>query len=128
MVGRARAVAMDAESIAVSGPRADSRNAAICSPLRTSRRSPTSAGWFHVLPSIAGNRATSVNWSGSRFDQSQFPLLRQRQQQVLVGQQDDLAVAVASAFPLALAVLEVDAREHAAVEDEGMAFCERRNR
>ena len=39
----------------------DSLNAAISSPLRTSRMSPTSTGWFQVLPSIAGNRATSVN-------------------------------------------------------------------
>ena len=37
------------------------RNAAISSPLRTSRTSPTSTGWFQVLPSIALNRATSVN-------------------------------------------------------------------
>jgi len=50
------------------------------------------------------------------------------QQQVLVGQQNELAVAAASALPLALAVLEVDAREDAAVEAEGMAFVERRSR
>jgi len=42
----------------------DSRNAAISWPLRTSRTSPTSTGWFQVLPSITGNRASSVNWSG----------------------------------------------------------------
>src|SRR5262249_11396795 len=36
--------------------------------------------------------------------------------------QNELAVAVASALPLALAVLEVDAREDAAVEAEGMAL------
>ena len=39
----------------------DSRNAAISSPLRTSRTSRTITGWFQVLPSIALNRATSVN-------------------------------------------------------------------
>jgi hypothetical protein len=38
-----------------------SRNAAISSPLRTSRTSPTSTGWFQVLPSIALNRASSEN-------------------------------------------------------------------
>ena len=37
------------------------RNAAISSPLRTSRTSPTSTGWFQVLPSSAGKRASSVN-------------------------------------------------------------------
>src|SRR6266540_3049561 len=54
--------------------------------------------------------------------QRQLTLLRQHQQQVLVGQQNELAVAVASALPLALAVLEVDASEAAAVEAEGMAL------
>jgi hypothetical protein len=39
----------------------DSRNAAISSPLRTSRTSPARTGWFQVLPLIAGNRASSVN-------------------------------------------------------------------
>ena len=34
-------------------PASDSRNAAISSPLRTSRMSRTIAGWFQVLPSIA---------------------------------------------------------------------------
>ena len=37
-------------------------------------------------------------------------------------QEDKLAVAVASVFQLALAVLQADAREKAAVEGEGMAF------
>src|SRR5262245_66038583 len=57
-----------------------------------------------------------------RPDQRQFALLRQRQQQVLVRQKNDLAVTVAPAFPLALAVLKIDAREDAAVEAEGMAL------
>ncbi len=51
-------------AVASQSPVRDSRNAAISSPLRTSRRSPASTGWFQVLPSIAGNRASSVNWSG----------------------------------------------------------------
>ncbi len=42
-------------------PMRGSRNAAISSPLRTSRTSPASTGWFQVLPSIAGSRASSVN-------------------------------------------------------------------
>src|SRR6266446_4711131 len=44
-------------------PARDRRNAAISWPLRTSKTSPTSTGWFQVLPLIAGNRASSVNWS-----------------------------------------------------------------
>jgi hypothetical protein len=59
---------------------------------------------------------------GSRSHQRQLTLLRQHQQQVLVGQQDELAVAVPSALPPAIAILEVDAREDAAVEAEGMAL------
>src|SRR5262245_55271178 len=57
---------------------------------------------------------------GRRLDQRQLALLRQRQQQILVRQQYDLAVAVASALPLALAVFEADACENAAVEAEGV--------
>ena len=59
---------------------------------------------------------------GRRLHERQLAVLRQHQQQVLIGQQDELAVAVASALPLSLAVLEVDAREDAAVEAERMAF------
>jgi CheY-like chemotaxis protein len=42
-------------------PARGSRKAAISSPLRTSRTLPTTTGWFHVLPSRAWKRATSVN-------------------------------------------------------------------
>jgi Tetratricopeptide repeat len=42
-------------------PARGSRNAAISSPLRTSRTFSASTGWFQVLPSIALNRATSAN-------------------------------------------------------------------
>src|SRR2546426_3815053 len=59
---------------------------------------------------------------GRRLDQRQLPVLRQHQQQILGWQQHELAVAVASALPRALAVLEIDAREDAAVEAEGMAL------
>src|SRR5206468_2723623 len=53
-----------AEEVLRQRPARDSRNAAISSPLRTSKTSPTSTGWFQVLPLIAGNRASSLNWSG----------------------------------------------------------------
>jgi len=46
-------------------PASDIRNAAISSLLRTSRMSPASTGWFQVFPSIAGNRASSVNRSAT---------------------------------------------------------------
>lgn len=69
-------------------PARGKRNAAISWALRTSRRSPTSTGWFQVLPSIAGNR----------IDQRQIALFRQHQQQILVGQQDELAAAVQTVF------------------------------
>ena len=59
---------------------------------------------------------------GRSLNQRQFAFLGQYQQQVLIGQQDELAIAIASALPLALAVLEVDARENAAVEAVGVAL------
>src|SRR5207245_7874498 len=40
---------------------------------------------------------------------------------VLIGQEDELAIAVASALPLAFAILQVDARENAAVEAVGVS-------
>ena len=59
---------------------------------------------------------------GGRANQRRLTLLRQHQQHVLVGRQDELPAAVASAFPLALAVLDVDAREDVAIEAVGMAL------
>ena len=43
---------------------AGSLNATISSPFRTSTTSPTTAKWFQVLPSIAGDFASSVKPSG----------------------------------------------------------------
>src|SRR5688500_6833720 len=60
--------------------------------------------------------------AGGGLDQRQLAFIRQHQQQVLFGQQDELAGAVASALPLALAVFDAYAGEDAAVEAEGMAF------
>src|SRR5438034_1256946 len=48
---------------------------------------------------------------GGRRDERQLAVLRRHQQQVLIGQQNELAAAVASALPFALAVLEIDACE-----------------
>ena len=59
---------------------------------------------------------------GCRPHERKLTLLRKHQQQVLVGQQDELAVAIASALPVKVAVLEVDARDAAACESEGMAI------
>ena len=118
--GFAPSLSRQSRTASASTARGRSRNAAISWPLRTSSTSPTSTGWFQVLPSIAGNRASSVNLSGVADDERQLALFRQHQQQILIGQQHELAVAVASALPLALAVLEIDAREDAAVEAVGM--------
>src|SRR5712692_10187875 len=83
------------------------------------------AGQHRVVPGLALDRREPRELGeliGGRLDQRQLTLFRQHQQHVLIGQQDELAVAVASALPGALAVLEVDAREDAAVEAEGMAI------
>ncbi|HXB68099.1 MAG TPA: hypothetical protein VNY05_07640 [Candidatus Acidoferrales bacterium] len=72
-------------------------------------------------PTISWQLRTSSTLPARRH-QSQLAFLRQHQQHVLVREQDELAVAVASALPRWLAVLEVDAREHAAVKAEGMVI------
>jgi hypothetical protein len=77
-----------------------------------------------VVPGLALDRRDPREFPelvGGRPDQRQIAFFRQHQQQVLVGQQDELAGAVTSALPFALSVLEVDAREYGAVEAEGMA-------
>src|SRR5687768_11726308 len=43
-------------------------------------------------------------------------------QQILIGQEHELSISVSPAFPLALAVVEIDTRENASVESERMAF------
>src|SRR5258706_1314610 len=53
-----------------------------------------------------------------RSDERQLAFLGRHEQQVLIGQQDQLTVAVSSTLPFALTVLEVKAREDAAVEAE----------
>src|SRR5262249_33884778 len=83
------------------------------------------ANQYRVVPGLALDRWESRELRElvrGRPDKSQLTPLRQHQQQVLVSQQDELAVAVASALPLALAVLEVDAREDVAVEAVGMTL------
>src|SRR5512145_1138138 len=83
------------------------------------------AGQRRVIPGLALDRRDAsqrCELIGGRPDQRQLALLRQYQQQVLVGQKDELPAAVASAFPLALAVRKVDARKYVSVEAEGMAL------
>ena len=48
--------------------------------------------------------------------------LTEEQQEILVRKQNELAVAVASALPFPRTVGEIDAREDAAVETEGVAL------
>ena len=57
-----------------------------------------------------------------RADQSQLTFFRHHEQQILVRQEHELTVAVTSALPLARAVLQVDAREDAAIEAKGVAL------
>ena len=78
-----------------------------------------------VVPGLTLDRRETREFgelAGGGPDQRQLSLLREHEQQVLVRQQDELAVAVASAFPLALAVLEVNARKDGAVESESIAI------
>src|SRR6185503_6564622 len=56
------------------------------------------------------------------LNECEFAFLRQHEQQILIGQQHKLAIAVASALPLALTITEIDARENAAVESERIAL------
>src|SRR5688572_21693525 len=49
-----------------------------------------------------------------RADQCQLTVFGDYEQQILLGQQEQLPVAVATALPVALAVLEVDRRENVA--------------
>src|SRR5262245_59192857 len=72
-----------------------------------------------VVPGLALQRREPCELRelvGVRRHQRELALLREHEQHVLVGERDELAVAVASALPLALAVREIDAREQAAVE------------
>ena len=77
--------------------------------------SRTTTGWFQVFPSIALNRASSVNLSGVA-GKRQLTFLGDHEPQILIGQQYHLPLAVATAFPLALTVLEFDGGENTAVE------------
>ena len=72
-----------------------------------------------MIPGLAFNRFELCDLSeliGSSLHQRELTFFRQHENQILIGQQDDLAVTVSSAFPLALAVLQIDAGEAAAVE------------
>jgi rsbT co-antagonist protein RsbR len=63
-----------ARAVVVERPVTGNLKAAISWPLRTSKRSPTTTGWFHVFPSIAGNfGATSVNASGVALTSASSP-------------------------------------------------------
>src|SRR5690242_13763751 len=55
-------------------------------------------------------------------DQGQLALFGNHQQQILIGEQNQLAVAVAPAFPLALTVLQIDTREDTAIKAERKPF------
>src|SRR5262249_19499688 len=77
-----------------------------------------------VVPGLAFDRPESGELSElirCGPDQGQFAFFRQHQQRLLIGQEDELAVAIAAALPLPRAILQVDAGEDAAVEAVGMS-------
>ena len=79
------------------------------------------ADQHRVVPGLAAERREPRELRelvGGSPDQGELAFFRQHEQQVLVGQQHELALAIASALPCARAVLEVDGRENAAVEAE----------
>ena len=65
---------------------------------------------------------------GRRVYQRQVSLLAQDEEQVLVGQQQELPLAVAAPLPGTLIRLDVDAGQDAAVEAVGRVPCAPRNR
>ncbi len=76
-----------------------------------------------VVPGPAFDRGETrelVEPVGTRRDEGQLAALGQHEQDALLAQQDELAVAVTPAFPLTLAVVDVDTREDAAVEAVGV--------
>src|SRR5262245_37036733 len=78
-----------------------------------------------MVPGLTFDRFESRNFReliGDRLDQRQFAFFRQDEQQILIGQENELAVAITSTLPFALAVIEVDGGQDAAVEAEGMTF------
>ena len=58
---------------------------------------------------------------GRRLDQRQLAFFRQHKHQVLIGQEDELTMAVASTLPFAAAVLQVDACQNTTVEAKCIA-------
>src|SRR5262245_23820204 len=83
------------------------------------------ADQYWMVPGFAFDRLEPCDLSelvGRRSDHRQLTLLGQYKQKVLVWQQDELTVAVASPFPLTLAIFEVDACKDAAIKAEGVAF------
>ena len=87
---------------------------------RLSSTSPARAGWPQVLPWIAGTRASLGELIGGFLDQRQITFFRHDDQQVLIGQQNHLAVTIPSALPVASSVFDINAREDAAAESKCM--------
>src|SRR5687767_11332551 len=78
-----------------------------------------------VVPGLAVERGGLCDFRvlvRCRADQCQLTVFGDYEQQILLGQQEQLPVAVATALPVALAVLEVDRREDVAVETDRVAF------
>jgi len=78
-------------------------NAAISSMLRISRMRSLMAGWFHVLPSMAGKTRDLLVRRRVGAHERKLALFRE-DDQVAVGEHD-LAVAVTAALPFQIARL-----------------------
>ena len=76
-----------------------------------------------MVPSLAADRRNArdlLELIRRGAHQRQITFFGKHQQQVLLGQQDELATAITAALPYTSAVSEVDARENAAIEAEGV--------
>ena len=82
------------------------------------------ANQYRVVPGLAFNCGEPCKFFElfrSRRNQRQFSFFRQHQQHILIGQQDKLA-SIASAFPFAIAFLNIDARQIRAFKAVNMTF------
>jgi len=77
-----------------------------------------------MIPRLAINcfeAGEFLELAGRRAYESEFAFIGQYQQQILIGQQQELAAAVATAFPFSFSVSQIDAGQNTSVESKGMA-------
>src|SRR5262249_9829448 len=72
-----------------------------------------------MIPRLAGKGLESAELlvtAGNGFDQGDKPRFRKHQEEILVGQKQHLPIAIATCFPLSLAVFQVDTSEELSIE------------